>query len=109
MILQRSAERRKHVVYVTRHSEYHCRDRECVGVRDRHTGAWKTQHSAVRGRLVGATDGGGVVWDQPQIGERLLFMGDDSVLTSRIVGSGRPPKDAVWCYTSFVKAGHIVQ
>lgn len=100
-------ERRHHVVYVTRHTEYHCRQRECVGVRDRRTGQWRPRHSALRSRLVGGSDGVGSYGSQPQVGERLLFMGSESVLTSRVVDAGRPPKGVVWSYSSFSKAGSI--
>jgi len=100
-------ERRQHIVYVTRHTEYHCRQRECVGVRDRRTGQWQRRHGALRSLLVGASNGVGSFWDEPQLGERLLFMGKESVLTSRVVDTGRPPRDAVWFYSSYSKAGSI--
>lgn len=103
----RSSDRRQHVVYVTRHTEYHCRQRECVGVRDRNTGRWQRWHKALRSRLVGSTDGQGAMCDPPQVGERLVFMGDGSILTSRVIGRGRPAKEAVHFYASYGRAGTI--
>jgi hypothetical protein len=105
---EEQSDRRQHVVYVTRHTEYHCRARECVGVRDRDSGRWQRWHHAVRSQLAGsAGDDAAIVWTQPQVGERLLFIGDGSILTSRLVGQGRPPKEALQFYSSFGKAGTI--
>ena len=47
-------ERRQHVVYITKNSEYHCRRKECVAVRDRNTGRWRRWHAALRGQLLGS-------------------------------------------------------
>ena len=102
------SERRQHVVYVTRHTEYHCRLSECVGVRDRDTGVWQRWHRALRRRLIGSTDGQGEAGEQPQIGQRLIFVGQGPILlTSRVIGHGRPSKQLVWCYASFSRAGTI--
>ena len=106
-MLQKQPNRRHHVVYVTRHTEYHCRERECVAVRDRSSGRWQRWHSAVRGRLVGSANDHGALWEQPRSGERLVFVGDGSVVTSRLVGQGRPPKEALQFYSSFGRAGTI--
>ena len=50
-----STNRRRHRLFVTRHTEYHLRDDECVGVRDRDSGRWVRDHAALRLRALGLT------------------------------------------------------
>jgi len=100
-------ERRKHVVYITRNTEYHCRHNECVGVRDRQSGQWRRHHSALRGRLVGATDGTGSLSGGARVGLRLLIFGSKPVVTSLVEHTMRPGKDTIWRYSSYCKAGTI--
>ncbi|MBK6848374.1 MAG: hypothetical protein IPG96_12905 [Proteobacteria bacterium] len=106
-MLDPRVDRRRHVAYVTRHTEYHCRGRECVGVRNRRTGEWVLDHGALRGRLAGATDGGSPLVEGPPIGLRLLFLGREGVLTSRVEAMLRPEKDVLARYASRASAGSI--
>ena len=99
-------ERRRHTVYLTRNTEYHCRDRECVGVRDRGSGAWLRDHPALRARMLGAVCRSGMRRD-PEKGLRLLFGGCQLVMTSRLITSGRPEREDVFAYTSLCRAGEI--
>jgi hypothetical protein len=98
-----SRERRKHVVYITKNSEYHCRDRECVAVRDRQTGNWVRDHSALRGRLVGVLTAQGRLLKRMRIviGMRLCLEGDSAdqlVMTSVVRNVGRPKKTVTCAY-----------
>ena len=97
-------ERRIHKVFVTRNTEYHTRNKVCVGVRDRGTGAWMTQHLALNRNLCGAikfTRGGmRPNAGPPRKGESLYFHGDDiDVVTSMLVTIERPPKRIVESYS----------
>ena len=105
----RGPERRRHRVLVTLNSEYHCRDGECVAVRDRRTGNFVTTHPALgkhvtggielnkKGGIASATTGA-----DPQPGQQVCFEtgGDDeeSVLTSPLTMIERPPKSVVAAY-----------
>lgn len=100
-------ERRRHVVYVTRHTEYHCHSRECVGVRDRRSGEWKRRHTAIRSRLMGSINARGSLSAMPCLGHRLIFAGSKSIITSRIECAARPAKDVIWAYTSLCTSGMI--
>jgi hypothetical protein len=104
---RRLRERRHHVVYITRNTEYHCRDRECVGVRDRFSGKWQRVHPALRGELLGAMVEEKRRLTSPRSGFRLLFSAREAVLTSPLVMEGRPDRDAVFHYTSLCRAGEI--
>jgi hypothetical protein len=105
---QSRLERRRHRVYLTRNTEYHCRDRECVGVRDRRTGEWSRWHKALRGELVGGLDPTArEVQRQPSIGFRLLFDAGQAVITSRLVNVRRPPRDDTRMYCNLVRSGAI--
>ena len=95
-------ERRKHRVYVTRHTEYHVRDGVCVGVRDR-SGAFLRGHMALNRRIDGGVrlgaDGLSVHAGEPGIGEGLLFAeGDRSLVTGAIERVLRPAKSVVEQY-----------
>ena len=100
------ADRRRHVVYVTRNTEYHLRDSECVGVRDRSSGRWLRAHPALRARMLGAMSRSGFR-RRPANGLRLLFTGHELVMTSKIIGSGRPERDDIFAYTSLCRSGVI--
>ncbi len=101
-------DRRRHVVYMTRHTEYHCRERECVGVRDRETGEWFRDHPALRGKLVGAFyPGRRLLRDQPAAGMRLVFAGKLTVMTSKLMEASRPERETIFSYTSLCAAGVI--
>ncbi|MCA9530842.1 MAG: hypothetical protein KC543_11950 [Myxococcales bacterium] len=97
-------ERRVHRVFVTLNTEYHVRRQTCVGVRDRRTGRWLRDHTALRGRVSGglsflpngsvrACDG------EPGPGESLFVVsaGRDLV-TSPLVAVDRPARDVVERY-----------
>lgn len=100
-------ERRRHVVYVTRNTEYHCRDRECVGVRDRGTGRWVREHPALRASMLGALHRS-EVRPCPVKGLRLLFAGAEQlVMTSRLLCAGRPEREDIFAYTSLCWSGEI--
>jgi hypothetical protein len=103
----RRPERRQHVVYITRNTEYHCRDRECVGVRDRVSGMWRREHPAVRAELVGGLHPRTQAAADPEVGLRLVFSGSAVVMTSRVLFAGRPDRAAVLFYTSRCRAGEI--
>lgn len=103
-------DRRRHRVFVTRNTEYHCRDGICVAVRDRRTGQFATLHVAL-GRKMSAslkfTDDGGIGSfsppEAPQLGEQLCFSAgvedlDRDVLTSPLTAIERPPKEIVRRY-----------
>jgi hypothetical protein len=101
-------ERRRHVKFVTRNTEYHLRDRECVGVLDRRTGLFLLHHPAVRGTLVGGLDRRSRLFQKPIAGLRLVFStkGHD-VLTSPVQVVDRPERRYLESYTWRTKAGEI--
>jgi hypothetical protein len=97
-------ERRIHQIFVTRNTEYHLRSLTCVGVRDRHSGQWLTQHFAcgrtVAGVLRVSEEGAiSATPGLPQVGESMYFeaMGRDLV-TSLIVSVERPRPEIVSRY-----------
>lgn len=101
-------DRRRHVVYVTRNTEYHCRDQECVGVRDRSSGMWNSSHPALRSKLHGIIKQGKVLPGQsPTQGHRLLFYGHQAIMTTGLLHAGRPDKECIFSYTSLCWAGEI--
>ena len=100
-------ERRQHVVYITKNTEYHCRRKECVGVRDRTTGRWRRWHAALRGQLLGSIFTDRQTSRRAEVGARLCFAGDRSVVTSQVLGVARPPKTVLWSYASLCWAGRI--
>ena len=95
---QNQHERRRHRMLVTRNTEYHLRDRTCVGVRDRRTQTWRGTHLALGRRLSGGVrvlKNGEVipVEEGPSIGEAIYFACDEhELITSAITEVGRPPK-----------------
>ena len=102
-----SIERRQHVVFITDNSEYHCRNRECVGVRDRETGIWDTKHPALRSKLLGGMLDNTGVSHIPVVGYRLLFSGKQMVMTSYLKIMCRPPKESTTAYVSLMRSGLI--
>lgn len=101
-------ERRRHTMYVTSHTEYHLRGREVVGIRDRQTGRWQRWHPLLRHRLVGAVDDAERFTRTIEIGAPLVFVGENTYITSRLRGRKRPPKDALASYASLATSGMIM-
>jgi hypothetical protein len=105
----RGPERRRHRVFLTRNTEYHCRDDVCVAVRDRATGAFVQHHTALGRRLSGAIqfskDGRIVSFvtrgEQPFINQSLLFSNgsiETELRTSPLRGISRPPRELIQRY-----------
>lgn len=107
-----SKERRRHKLYITRNTEYHFRDDECVGVKDLQTGKWKRWHRALRGRLIGFMDRKHETFEKPVRGGRLHLVSAGStrtfhVLTSPLVQIKRPKRQDPGWYISNCWAGEI--
>lgn len=101
-----TAERRRHRVFCTRFTEYHLRDDECVGVRDRESGEWMRDHAALRLHAVQIPPRG---QDRTWIGRRLQFWGSRAdVMTSPVVEVGRPQRPSLDRYISHVCSGEIL-
>jgi hypothetical protein len=105
-------ERRRYRMYVTRNTEYHFRDDLCVAVRDIRTGQWLPAHLAVSRRLSGSvrilSNGTAVPnFGSPSVGEALYF-GDEprELITSRLCGVERPPRQTVEGYPGAPTASH---
>ncbi len=83
-----SSERRRHRVFVTHNTEYHLRDDECIGVRDRQSGLWLLDHAALRLRALRMPSAHDVAsW----IGRSLVFWGrSGDVMTSPVLDVARP-------------------
>lgn len=99
------SERRRHRVFFTRHTEYHLRDAECVGVRDRASGAWVVKHAALRlhALAIPASEDG-----RDWVGQRIQFWGRATdVVTSPVLAVGRPRVEEVIDYVSQARAGEI--
>ena len=106
----RGPDRRRHCVFVTMNTEYHCRDRICVAVVDRHTRELERAHHALGRALRGSVrfdDEAGMTATvppaMPHEGEQLCFASgfrDDphDVVTSRLVRVERPTRDVVDWY-----------
>ena len=97
--------RRRHRVFRTKYTEYHLRDDECVGVRDRDSGRWSRDHAALRLHAIQIPPmGEGDSW----IGRRLQFWGRIAdVLTSPVISIGRPELQSLQGYVSFAKHGEL--
>ena len=104
-------ERRHYRVLVTQNSEYHCRDRVCIAVRDLRSGSFQSDHPALGRRMSGGisfTREGSIdsftkpdEWPHP--GERVMFSAGDietELQTSPLREVGRPPKHIVQKYPS---------
>ena len=97
--------RRRHRVFFTSHTEYHLRNDECVGVRDRGSGEWLIDHAALRLRALTLPD---LPESAKWIGQRIQFWGRKTdVLTSPVVAVGRPRIEEVPAYVSQARAGLI--
>jgi len=100
----RGKERRIHRVFVTRNTEYHLRNRLCVGVRDRRSGRWLPTHLATRTRVEGGLSfnlRGGLIPNRklPSVGESLFFCeGNRDLITSPVIAIERPVRDVVESY-----------
>jgi hypothetical protein len=100
-----SNDRRLHRLFVTRHTEYHLRNGECVGVRDLETGRWVWNHAALRLHAIDLPRRGS---DHVWLGRRLQFWGRDTdVVTSPVVSVARPSKHCLEHYISLCQAGSI--
>src|SRR5262245_8953880 len=94
-------ERRRHKCFVTRNREYHTRDNLVVAVRDRTTGEFVKDHSALLGSVEGALREKeelsfveGLAGVQP--GDALcIYRGERSLVTSAVQRIERPPKEIV--------------
>ncbi len=100
----RGNDRRIHKVFVTRNTEYHVRQDQCIGVRDRRSGEWLKAHLALRSKISGSirfSREGGVVPNEgrPQIGDSLFFQASGrDLVTSSILAVERPEKLIVQTY-----------
>lgn len=100
----RGSDRRIHKVFVTRNTEYHVRQDQCIGVRDRRSGEWLKAHLALRSKISGSirfSREGGVVPNEgrPQIGDSLFFQASGrDLVTSSILAVERPQKLTVQTY-----------
>jgi hypothetical protein len=105
----RGPERRRHRVFVTRNTEYHCRDGVCVAVRDRRTRRFAETHPAIGKHISGGlrfNQNGGIesasMGADLKLGEQVCFSGDTdkdrSVFTSPLAAIERPEKDVVAGY-----------
>ncbi|HKU40901.1 MAG TPA: hypothetical protein VJR89_22220 [Polyangiales bacterium] len=75
-------------VFLTRNSEYHVESHVCVGVRDRRTGLWLSDHPALQRALLSAVaaNGGSLqAMYSPCLGERLEFDVDGLALRTSAV------------------------
>lgn len=98
------SERRRHRLYVTQNTEYHCRDDRCVAVRDLWSGRWREEHPAVGRALFGAVMPGvhGLeTLPEPTVDCLLWFEnGENDILTSRLTVVTRPQKRVVAHYAA---------
>lgn len=101
-------DRRRNKKLITRNTEYHVHHRECVGVRDRKTGRWISDHPALRAWLLGGMDKKEKVFYSVIPGARLVFTdGRRDVLTSPLLEVSRPAQPSVESYTWRTKMGVI--
>jgi hypothetical protein len=100
-------DRRRHRVYVTRNTEYHTRDNRCVAVRDRRTGLWMWEHSAIWSRVLGGVSfqNGGIRPSPgiPNVGDSLYLHRRDGedLITSSLETVQRPDREVVTIYPAF--------
>lgn len=99
-------ERRIHRVFVTRNTEYHVRRETCVGVRDRQSGDWLTEHFAVNIPIAGSLrffESGSMSASEglPQVGESIYFEAEGhDMVTSAVVSVERPRLEHIAQYAS---------
>jgi len=100
-----STNRRHHRVFLTKHTEYHRRDDECVAVRDRGSGLWLLDHAALRLRALTLPDMG---QGEDFVGSRIQFWGRRTdVLTSPVTDIKRPGRPEVGHYISHARGGEV--
>ncbi len=103
---EQGKERRRRHVYMTRNTEYFVFDNTCVAVRDRTSGKWVRQHTALAKRLQGGVRvfaNGAVIptLKPPQLGEPMYFAVPNTsdaelqLVTSRLQDVARPALDEV--------------
>ena len=96
--------RRRHRLYVTQNTEYHVRDKVCVGVRDLWSGRWRKDHPAVGRTLFGAvkpSEFGLEPQAAPSVDSMLWFEnGENDILTSRLTVVTRPQKRCLRHYAA---------
>jgi hypothetical protein len=105
-------DRRRHRVFVTRNSEYHCRDGVCLAVLSKETGAFETGHAAIGRQLTAGVrfDADGAVAsisppDAPRFGDQLCFSmigpvdSPTDVITSPVRSVERPARAVVLLYS----------
>lgn len=102
-------ERRHHLVFRTRNTEYHLHDRTCVGVSDPTTHRFIENHPAIGRRLSGALRYGAtgeiakfvLPGEVPDVGDVLFFSEGNlatELRTTAVRDISRPPKDVVARY-----------
>lgn len=102
-------DRRRHVLFRTRNTEYHLRGDLCVGVRDPETGKFIDDHPAVGRKFSGALryNRNGEIStfvrpdELPDVGDVLFFSAgklETELRTTAVRDIQRPPKDAVAHY-----------
>ncbi|MBN1655163.1 MAG: hypothetical protein JXA30_15450 [Deltaproteobacteria bacterium] len=99
-------ERRIHRIFITRNSEYHMKRAICVAIRDRKSGQWCNNHSALRQEIAGSIlfdDDGSIQISPgfPRVGESMYFdIGGVDLITSSIVSVERPIGDVLAQYVT---------
>jgi hypothetical protein len=104
-------ERRRHRVFVTHNSQYHCLDGVCVAVLSKRTGDFVKGHAALGRRITGGVtfDPHGAIAstsgpEAARIGDQLCFsmpgplQSPEIVITSPVRSVERPLKDTVLNY-----------
>jgi hypothetical protein len=97
-------ERRRHRMFVTRNREYHTRDDQVVLVRDRQSGVFVPNHSALTGTVSGALRRRRELsfvdsFEGVRPGDSLCIRNDgDGLITSTVERIERPPKEVVAYY-----------
>lgn len=112
----RGPDRRRNRIYVTINTEYHCHDRVCVAVFDRHTGKPQPSNHAIGRRLTGSirfdrdSITGTSAPEIPRVGDQLCFASGrkedfDDIVTSTLVRIDRPARDVVAHYPGLAMHG----
>lgn len=88
-------------MFETRNSEYHVLDDVCVAIRDKRTGEWLEEHSALARRIEGGvrvfSNGAAIpTLRPPEVGAPIYFHIDDDcheqVITSKLIAVERPER-----------------
>ena len=96
-----SHERRRHRRFLTRNTEYHLKDEQCVGVRCRESGEWFIDHVALGKALAGGMSRTAYGYEPapPAPGASLWFdAGNSNVITSTVEAQDRPEKASLQAY-----------